>query len=78
MKEREKFLTSLSKILEVKKVKETDKFDSFKEWDSLTVLSVIALVHEMFKISISAEDFNKFKNVGKLITFIDKNKKGKK
>ena len=31
MKEREKFLTSLSKILEVKKIKETDKFDSFKE-----------------------------------------------
>ena len=75
MNETEKFLARLSKILEVRKVKEKDKFNSFSEWDSLTALSVIALVNEMFKITISGEDINKFKNVGKLISFIKKEKK---
>lgn len=75
MKEKEKFLKSISKILEVKKIKEQDNFVKFEQWDSLTALSVIALVNEMFKITISAEGLNKLKKVGKLISFIQTKRK---
>jgi len=75
MIEIEKFLIQLSKILEVKKIKNKDKFEKLKEWDSLAMLSVIALVNEMYKITISASDFKKFKKVGNLVSFIEKKKK---
>tara|TARA_X000000368_G_C22864872_1_gene638227 strand:- start:595 stop:825 length:231 start_codon:yes stop_codon:yes gene_type:complete len=75
MIETEKFLNRLSKILEVKKIKDQDKFEKLKEWDSLAMLSVIALVNEMYKITISAGDFKKFKKVGNLLSFIKKKKK---
>ena len=75
MKEKEKFLKSISEILEVKKIKEQDNFVKFEQWDSLTALSVIALVNEMFKITISAEGLNKLKKVGKLISFIQTKRK---
>jgi len=78
MIEIEKFLIQLSKILEVKKIKNKDKFEKLKEWDSLAMLSVIALVNEMYKITISASDFKKFKKVGNLLSFIEKKKKKKK
>ena len=71
----EKFLIQLSKILEVKKIKNQDKFEKLKEWDSLAMLSVIALVNEMYKITISASDFKKFKKVINLLSFIEKKKK---
>ena len=63
MKEKEKFLKNISKILEVKKINEKDNLAKFEQWDSLTTLSVIALINEMFKITISSEDLNKLKKL---------------
>ena len=76
MKNLEKFLKKIAEILEVKKVSKNDNLSKFENWDSLSALSVIALVNEMYKISISVEKLEKFSTLAKLCDFVES--KGKK
>ncbi|MES2206972.1 MAG: acyl carrier protein [Pseudomonadota bacterium] len=46
----ENFLKYIADILEVAEVKLTDKFENFPEWDSLAVLSVIAMVDANYRV----------------------------
>jgi acyl carrier protein len=48
------FLEKLVEILEVDSVGDQDVLADFDAWDSLTQLSIIALVNEMYGITISA------------------------
>ena len=76
MKNLEKFLKKIAEILEVKKISKNDNLNKFENWDSLSALSVIALVNEMYKLSISVEKLEKFKTLSKLCDFVEN--KGKK
>ena len=70
----EKFLQSLKETLEIKDrdLKLTDNFREYDEWDSLNLLSVIAMIDEQYDIVIDGNDFKKLNTVKDLIDEIRK------
>jgi acyl carrier protein len=60
------FLKKLAGILEVDDVKETDQLKAFPQWDSLSVLSVIAMLDASYGVNLNAADFNSIKQVDDL------------
>ena len=46
----------LALIMEVDEVNAGDVLRDFPEWDSLTVLSVISMIHVNYGVSLSAND----------------------
>ena len=51
------FLKKLAEVLEVPDVKETDELKAFPQWDSLAVLSVIAMLDANYRVNLRAADF---------------------
>ena len=51
------FLKKLAEILEVEQVKESDQLKAFPQWDSLAVLSVIAMLDANYCVNLRAADF---------------------
>lgn len=51
------FLEKLAGILEVESVKEADDLKAFPQWDSLAVLSVIAMLDANYGVNLHASDF---------------------
>jgi acyl carrier protein len=51
------FLKKLAEILEVPETKETDQLKDFPQWDSLSVLSVIAMLDANYGVNLRAADF---------------------
>ena len=52
----EPFLRQLAEILEVDEVQASNNLRDFAEWDSLSVLSVIAMLHDEYGVALSASD----------------------
>ena len=52
----EDFLSLIAEILEVETVELSDELQSFEVWDSLTILSIIAICDEEYNVSLSAEE----------------------
>lgn len=52
----EEFFGKLADILEVDEVKPTDALEDFEEWDSLSVLSVIAMIDAKYGVNLTAAD----------------------
>jgi acyl carrier protein len=51
------FLQKLAEILEVPAVNESDQLKAFPQWDSLAVLSVIAMLDANYGVNLRAADF---------------------
>ena len=51
------FLKKLAEILEVSEMKESDQLKDFSQWDSLSVLSVIAMLDASYGVNLRAADF---------------------
>ena len=51
------FLKKLAEILEVDEIKEADSLKAFPQWDSLAVLSVIAMLDANYAVNLRAADF---------------------
>ena len=51
------FLKKLAEILEVSEMKESDQLKDFPQWDSLSVLSVIAMLDANYGVNLRASDF---------------------
>lgn len=60
------FLKQLAAILEVEEVKENDDLKAFPQWDSLAVLSVIAMLDANYSVNLRAADFAPVKSAGDL------------
>ena len=60
------FNEKLAEILEVDTVADTDVLTSFDNWDSLTSLSIIAMIDTDYNTNISAEELMSFGTVGDL------------
>jgi acyl carrier protein len=60
------FLKKLAEILELESVKETDDLKSFPQWDSLSVLSVIAMLDANYGVNLRAADLQATSSVGEL------------
>ena len=52
----ELFLTRLAEILDVTEVRAEEVLRDFEEWDSVTVLSVMAMIDSAYGDALSAED----------------------
>lgn len=70
----EKFLQQLKETLEVKdrELQLADNFRQYEEWDSLNLLSVIALIDEEYGVVIDGNDFAKLNTVADLVDEIKK------
>lgn len=62
----ENFKTEISELLEVDNIELDDKLSSFECWDSLTILSIIALAGENYNVTLSAAEISKSNTVGGL------------
>jgi acyl carrier protein len=60
------FLTKIAAILEVNEVKESDELKAFPQWDSLSVLSVIAMLDADYGVNLRAADLGPVKSAGDL------------
>ncbi|WP_299120265.1 phosphopantetheine-binding protein [uncultured Winogradskyella sp.] len=52
----ENFKPLISEALEVDTVEMTDELLAFDSWDSLTILSIIALVSEVYNVELTREE----------------------
>jgi acyl carrier protein len=70
------FLNKLTSILEVDVVNQDDLFEGFDAWDSLTVLSVIAMIDADYNINLIATDLAGVKTPGELYALLETKKNG--
>jgi acyl carrier protein len=62
----ERFYERLAEIVEEDKVGPDDVLASFEQWDSLTALSVVAMIDEHYAVNISAEELANTRTAGAL------------
>lgn len=68
------FLAKIAEILEVETVKETDDLKSFQQWDSLAVLSVIAMLDANYGVNLRAADLQAAESAGALWALVQQRK----
>jgi acyl carrier protein len=68
------FLTKIAGILEVDAVQESDVLKAFPQWDSLSVLSVIAMLDADYGVNLKAADFQQVKTAGELWALVQSKK----
>lgn len=56
----------ITDILEVDDLEMDEELASFEAWDSLTILSIIALADETYNVTLTADEINSSKTVGGL------------
>jgi len=73
----EKFLEVLKEALEIedREIKLSDNFQEYLEWDSLTQLSLIAMLDEEFNVSIETDKLKNLKTVEDLMKEVQKRMK---
>ncbi len=69
---KEKLLNALAEALgmEVNLFKETDNFRDYENYNSLSELSVLAILDSEFGIEIEMNEFNKYNTIGDLLQLI--------
>ena len=70
----QKFLEQIKEVFEKEdgSVSLEDKFRDYERWDSLTNLSLIAMLDSEFGVLIESKDFNKLSTVGDLLNEVTK------
>lgn len=66
----ERFYERLAEIVEEDKVGPDDVLANFEQWDSLTALSVVAMIDEDYAVNVSAEDLASTRTAGALETLV--------
>jgi acyl carrier protein len=67
----DEFCKKLAEILELDEVKGTDVLADFPEWDSLSVLSVIAMIDTDYRINLVATDLKGARTAQALYELVD-------
>jgi acyl carrier protein len=71
---KEKFITKFKELFfntDLNEITEKTNFKDLQEWDSLTALSLIALMDSEFCVKLSGESLNSICTVEQLILFLD-------
>lgn len=67
----EQFIALFAEALERESgVSPEDKFREYEDWDSLAVLSIIALIKQNYDITIPRRDFDKLQTIEELYNYI--------
>jgi acyl carrier protein len=61
----------LAEILEVDEVKPDDVLKDFENWDSLTVLSVLAMLDANYGVNLTASDLRQIKTPAELAAAVE-------
>jgi acyl carrier protein len=69
------FYQRLAAILDLEAVKAEDVLKDFESWDSLAVLSVLAMADSKYGVSIKAEEIRAIVTAGELATLVESKKK---
>ncbi len=70
-----KLSEDLKNILEVEELDLEIGLLDYDSWDSLTRLSIIALLEDEYGIRLKANQFESFENLGEFIDYVIKNRK---
>jgi acyl carrier protein len=68
------YLDKIAKILEVDSVSDADDLKAFPQWDSLTVLSVIAMLDADYGVNLRAADLQEAASAGALWKLVQSKK----
>jgi len=73
----ERFMEQLKEIFDLdnKEILLDDKFRDYEKWDSLTNLSLLAMLDSEYGVMIGSKDFNGLKTVGDLLSEVTKRMK---
>lgn len=71
------FYEKMAEILDVDKVNPGDEISSFSNWDSLGVLSILALADSQYGVTVTGEEIAKMKIVSDLEKLIQERMAGK-
>ena len=68
----ENFICLISEALEMnsEQIDKEDEFRNYEEWDSLAVLSLIAMIKQNYNITIPRKDFDELNTVSDLFEYI--------
>ncbi|HSU52588.1 MAG TPA: acyl carrier protein [Candidatus Dormibacteraeota bacterium] len=69
------FLKKLAEVLEVPELKESDELKAFPQWDSLAVLSVIAMLDSNYGVNLRAADLGAVTSAADLWNLVQSKKK---
>ena len=66
------FISLISDALEKnsEQIDKEDEFRNYEEWDSLAVLSLIAMIKQNYNITIPRKDFDELKTISDLFEYI--------
>lgn len=67
----EEFLPKLAEILEEDEIKLEDRLEDFEEWDSLSVLSVLAMIDSDYNVMLESEALADLTTVGDLFALVE-------
>lgn len=70
----DKFYENLAELLEVDALDPAQPLDSYENWDSLTVISFIALLDSDYGVNMNAKDIAAFTTAGQLFEDIQRRK----
>jgi acyl carrier protein len=65
------FCQRLAEILDIDQVKPEDTLEGFEQWDSLAVLSVLAMVDSKYNVTIAAKDIRGAVTAGDLARLVE-------
>jgi acyl carrier protein len=68
------FLAKLAECLDRPSVTAEEVIAELPEWDSLTVLSVIAMLDSVYAVNVSAADLGRIRSAGDLWTMVQSRK----
>ena len=67
----ENFYVELAEILEVDELKPDDVLQDFENWDSLTVLSVLAMLDADYGVNLTAGHLRQIKTAAELASAVE-------
>jgi acyl carrier protein len=70
-----KFYEQLAKILDIEEVKPENVLKDFEAWDSLAILSVLAMADSTYGVSIKAEEIRSVTTAADLANLVEAKKK---
>jgi acyl carrier protein len=65
------FCKKLAEILELDEVTASDVLENFPEWDSLSVLSVVAMIDAQYRVNLTAADLRTVRTAQSLYELVD-------
>ena len=70
----EDFIKKIEEVFEMPNgsIKQNDNFREYQEWDSLALLSLMAMLDDEYNVTIPRDDFQKLNTIEEMFNYIKK------